>query len=191
MKRLGTLLCGMLAIIMLTGFFGPDGDTLAEKRASVQKMRKDTLTDLYAIHPAAKKRIANAVAYAVFSNVGTNLFLLSTGSGWGVAHKKSGKAVYMKMISVGIGPGLGIKDFRGVFVFTTSKAYEDFVEQGWDASGQADAAAKSDDKGGALAGAINVGPGMDLYQITKNGLALQATIQGTKYYKDDELNSKE
>ena len=26
------------------------------------------------------------------------------------------------------------------------------------------------------------------YQITKNGLALQLTLQGTKYYKDDDLN---
>ena len=29
-----------------------------------------------------------------------------------------------------------------------------------------------------------------VYQITKNGLALQATLQGTKYYKDDDLNKQ-
>jgi hypothetical protein len=29
-----------------------------------------------------------------------------------------------------------------------------------------------------------------VYQITKNGLALQLTLQGTKYYKDDDLNQK-
>jgi len=29
-----------------------------------------------------------------------------------------------------------------------------------------------------------------LYQLTETGLALQATIQGTKYFKDDELNAK-
>jgi hypothetical protein len=27
-----------------------------------------------------------------------------------------------------------------------------------------------------------------VYQITKNGLALQLTLQGTKYYKNDDLN---
>lgn len=189
MKRWVTIFCGVLAMVMLTGFFGSEGDTPAEKRAAVQKMRKETLAKLYEIHPAAKKRIDNAVGYAVFSNVGINLFLISTGSGWGVAKDKSGKDIYMKMFSVGIGPGLGVKDFRGVFVFTTRKAFDDFVDKGWEAGGQADAAAKSDKKGGALAGAITVAPGMDLYQITENGLALQATIQGTKYYKDDELNS--
>jgi hypothetical protein len=27
-----------------------------------------------------------------------------------------------------------------------------------------------------------------VYQITKNGLAVQLTLQGTKYYKNDDLN---
>ena len=52
-----------------------------------------------------------------------------------------------------------------------------------------DAAAKTGKQGGALAGAIDVAPGIKLYQITENGLALQATIQGTKYWKADDLNS--
>ena len=54
---------------------------------------------------------------------------------------------------------------------------------------QADAAAKAGEKGGAADSAIDVGPGVELYQLTENGLALQATIQGTKYWKDDELNT--
>ena len=44
-------------------------------------------------------------------------------------------------------------------------------------------------KGGA-AGAVTVAPCIDLYQITENGLALQATIRGTKYFKNDDLNSR-
>jgi hypothetical protein len=63
-----------------------------------------------------------------------------------------------------------------------------FVNSGWEASAQADAAAKAGEKGGAAAGAITVAPGVSLYQLTENGLALQATIQGTKYYKNDDLN---
>lgn len=52
---------------------------------------------------------------------------------------------------------------------------------------QADAA-KSGNKGGPASGAITVAPGMELYQLTEHGLALQANIQGTKYYRDTELN---
>ena len=47
---------------------------------------------------------------------------------------------------------------------------------------------KAEDKGGAFSGAIDIAPGIKLYQITENGLALQATIQGTKYWKDDDLS---
>ena len=95
----------------------------------------------------------------------------------------------MKMLSGGVGLGLGVKDFRGVFVFTTPKAYRDFVEDGWEAGAHADAIAKAGKEGGAIEGALTVAPGTYLYQLTENGLALEATIQGTKYFKDDDLNA--
>jgi lipid-binding SYLF domain-containing protein len=184
----------VVALIAL-GFLGggcvttPKGETPLEKRGEVQKMRADTLVELYKVHPPAKERIRKAKGYAVFSNVGVNLILLSAAGGWGVAHdNKTGQDIYMKMVSGGVGLGLGVKDFRGVFVFSTQDAFKSFTESGWEAGAQADAAAKSGNKGGAAAGAVTVAPGMDLYQITEQGLALQATIQGTKYYRDDELN---
>ena len=53
-----------------------------------------------------------------------------------------------------------------------------------------DAAAKTGDKGGAASGTATVKniQGMEIYQFTKHGLALQATVQGTKYWRDDKLN---
>ncbi len=183
----GTLL--FISFIFLTGFLGPKGDSAAEKRETINKMRRETLADLYKLRPAARDEIKRAVGYAVFSNVGVNLFVVSTGNGYGVAHdNKTGKDIYMKMLSGGVGVGLGVKDFRGIFIFSDRAAFTDFVEHGWTAQGQADAAAQADDKGGSAAAAIEVGPGIRLYQITKNGLALQATIQGTKYWKADKLN---
>jgi lipid-binding SYLF domain-containing protein len=156
----------------------PSGNTVEEKRQAVHQMRSETLAQLYEVHPGAKTRINQAVGYGVFSNVGINLLLLSTASGWGVVRdKEAGTDTYMKMYSAGIGFGLGVKDFRGVFVFTSQEALRSFVEDGWDASAQADAAAKS-----------AVAPGIRLYQLTQHGLALQATIQGTKFWTDDELN---
>jgi len=167
----------------------PKGETPSKKRREVQKMRADTLAELYKVHPPAKERIRQSKGYAVFSNVGVNLLLLSAAGGWGVAYdNKTGQDIYMKMVSGGVGLGLGVKDFRGVFVFSKQEAFEDFTESGWEAGAQADAAAKSGNKGGAAAGAVTVASGMDLYQITEQGLALQATIQGTKYYRDCELN---
>ena len=173
---------------MLTGFFGGD-QTPKEERKEILDMRKTTLNDLYKELPGSKKVIQDSIGYAVFSNIGINLLIVSTANGSGVAHnKKTGKDIYMKMFSAGVGIGAGIKDFRGIFVFTTQKAFNSFVNEGWQAGAQSDAAAKSSEKGGALAGAIDVGPGIKLYQLTESGLALQATIQGTKYWKDEDLN---
>jgi hypothetical protein len=75
-----------------------------------------------------------------------------------------------------------------IFAFETEKAFTDFINSGWEAKAEADAAAKTSKEGGAYSGATNLGNGIWVYQITKEGLALQATLQGTKYYKDDELN---
>lgn len=186
------ILAAVAAGIFLSGFTGlAVAASSEEKKKEIRKMRSETLAKLYKVHPLARNDIQKAVGYAVFSDVGVNLILLSAAGGSGVAHdNRTGKDIYMKMVSGGIGFGLGVKDFRGIFVFSTSKALKQFIESGWTADAQADAAAKSGEKGGAAAGAIAVAPGVDLYQLTETGLALQATIQGTKYYKDDELNRK-
>lgn len=178
--------------IFLSGFTGSAiAASLEEQRKEIREMRNETLNKLYKVHPSAKGEIKKAVGYAVFSNVGINLILLSAAGGSGIAHNnETGKDTYMRMISGGFGFGLGVKDFRGIFVFSTESALNQFVDSGWAAEAQVDAAAKSGDKGGAVAGAIAVAPGVYLYQLTETGLALQATIQGTKYYKDDDLNSK-
>ena len=94
----------------------------------------------------------------------------------------------MRMGTAGIGLGLGVKDFEAVFVFHRRSALEKFIDKGWDFSGQADAAAKSGDKGGAVDAEGTVLGGVDVYQMTKAGLALQATLQGTKYWKSKKLN---
>lgn len=189
-NKLSAILLSVLSFFMLSGFLGiGDDKTPKEERKEILNMRQSTLNDLYKEVPGAKKLIQNSIGYAVFSNVGINLLVVSTANGSGVAHsKKSGKDTYMKMFSAGVGIGAGVKDFRGVFIFSTQKAFNDFVNIGWQASSQADAAAKSDEKGDAVAAAIDVGPGIKLFQLTEAGLAIQATIQGTKYWKDEDLN---
>lgn len=176
------------SVTLLTGFLGKD-QTPEEARKEILQMRTETLQDLYKELPGAKEVVENSIGYAVFSNIGINLLVVSTANGSGVAHdKESGSDIFMKMFSAGLGIGAGVKDFRGIFVFSEREAFDNFVDQGWQAAAQADMAAKSGDKGDALAAAIDVAPGIKLYQLTESGLALQATLQGTKYWKDEELN---
>jgi len=163
--------------------------TKAEKQAAIRKEAQATLTKLYAAKPGARSAIQKAAGYAAFDNFGMNLLLLSTARGKGVAVANQGKKeTFMKMMSVGAGLGLGVKDFRAVFVFETPEGLNSFINSGWDADAHADATAKAGQKGGSFDGAISVSPGVWVYQLTENGLALQATLQGTKYYKDDDLN---
>ena len=164
-------------------------DDKDRKREKILTMRTEVLRDLYRQEPSARDEIADAVGYGVFSNVGINVVLFSAGAGSGIVRDaRNGRETYMRMASAGVGIGLGVKDFRGVFVFHTERALDNFLDHGWDFSGQVDAAAKSGDKGGEenVAGtAIN---GVSLYQLTETGLALQATLQGTKYWKAARLN---
>jgi lipid-binding SYLF domain-containing protein len=183
--KIATVLAVILvAASSLSAFDSPD-----EKREKIRKMAADTLSDLYKLKPGSREAIQNSAGYAVFSNLGVNLLLVSTARGGGLAvNSKIGKETFMKMMSVGAGLGAGVKDSRIIFVFETSNALTKFVDSGWDGSAQADAAAKTNSSGGAYSGATSASPGVWVYQITKKGIALQATLQGTKYYKDDDLN---
>jgi lipid-binding SYLF domain-containing protein len=180
------LLC-LAALVTAAGCATTGGNTPQEKRHAVQTMHDEVLTELYKVKPQARSEIASAPGYAVFSNANVNLLIASFGGGFGVVKERGGKSTYMKMGEVGIGIGAGVKDFRAVFVFRDRATLNKFVDSGWEFGGQADAAAKAGDKGAALAGEAVVN-NITVYQLTQSGLALQATVKGTKFWKDDSLN---
>jgi lipid-binding SYLF domain-containing protein len=180
-----------LSVVMAAAVVASPGDTPEERRQKIKKMAAQTLEELYKLQPASRESIRKAAGYAVFDNRGTNLGLVSTARGAGVAiDAKTKQGTFMKMVSAGAGLGMGVKDYRVVFVFETPKALADFVDSGWSGSGEADAAAKTGEAGGAYSGAVRASPGVWVYQITDKGLALQVTLQGTKYSLDDDLNKK-
>jgi lipid-binding SYLF domain-containing protein len=180
-----------MAIPVSAGLFGAKGDNADEKRAAVRKDRDEILAKLYAAHPDAKEKIQKAAGYGTFNNKNMNLFLLSTGHGYGVVVDKAGKETFMAMGSLGGGVGLGAKDLSVVFIFKNADVMKKFVDTGWQFGGEADATAKAGDKGGAAAkeAAADTGANVfEIYQMTDTGAALQATVAGTKYWKDKDLN---
>jgi len=94
----------------------------------------------------------------------------------------------MKMALGGIGLGLGAKDYRQVLIFKTQRVLDKFVDSGWEFGGHADAAAKAGESGGELSGEGAIGSDIEAYSMTESGLAIQATVAGTKYWKDKNLN---
>jgi lipid-binding SYLF domain-containing protein len=184
------IVASALAVIVLATGLARADDTPDQERDKIRKMATDTLQQLYKLQPASKAAIQKSAGYAVFNNTGVNL-LLSTARGAGIAvDSKTKQETFMKMGSVGAGLGVGVKNYQVIFIFENHDALSKFLDSGWSGSAQTDAAAKAGDKGGAFSGAKEMDPGVWVYQITKNGLALQITLQGTKYYKDDDLNKK-
>lgn len=178
------------ACALLSGLAGctASGSNPEEKRAAINEMHDETLSMLYERRPSVRDEVRNAPGYAVFSNVGIKVIFIGGGGGYGVAvDQPEGTRTYMKMGEANVGIGLGVKDFRAVFVFHTEEAFTNFVENGWTATAEADAAAKADESGGAASGRAQYGD-MTVYQMTEDGLALAASIGGTKYWKDGSLN---
>jgi lipid-binding SYLF domain-containing protein len=185
------ILCA-LSLSATAGLFSPKGDTVEEKRAKARKDRDEILAKLYERHPEARDKIKKAAGYATFNNVNINLLLLSSGHGYGmVVDAKTKKETFMAMGSLGGGLGVGAKDLRAVFIFKNAEVMKKFVEDGWQFGGEADATAKAGDKGGGAAkeAAVDTGANLfEIYQMTDAGVALQATVAGTKYWKDKNLN---
>jgi len=175
-------------VIAISGCVSVIDETPAQKRHSVLSMKDEALTELFRLKPDTRNQLSNAAGYAVFSNVNINIIFASFAGGYGMAKDNGTKKVtYMKMGEVGVGLGAGVKDFRAVFIFHSKTAFHRFVKRGWIFGGHVDAAAKADKKGVAFAGEA-VADNVTVYQLTESGLALQATLKGTKYWSDAELN---
>jgi lipid-binding SYLF domain-containing protein len=190
MKRLLGMLGLCALLVASSAVIAASGKDKDKARAEIRKASGQVLTALYKAQPSARKAVEGAAGYATFSNFGMKILFAGSGSGKGMVVKKGSpnKETFMKMIEVQAGLGFGVKKFQLVFIFENAAALDQFVSSGWDSSAQATAAATDGNKGGAYAGAMPVSKGVWLYQLTDKGVALEATVKGTKYYKDDDLN---
>jgi lipid-binding SYLF domain-containing protein len=212
----------LLSSSIQAGLFGPKGDNPDEQKASVRKQRDGMLQTLYSSKPEMKNRLKKAAGYATFNQKDVNLFLLASGTGYGVVvENRTGRETFMRVASLGGGVGMGVKDLRVVFVFNDARVMRQFIDSGWQFGGKADASAKYQDTGvsaeqtakanvnfreGAVAAGTSTdaragtekkdtsnltasaGGPMEIYQFTESGVSLQATVAGTKYWKDSRLN---
>lgn len=161
-----------------------------EQRAEIRKMRDQTLKELYRVQPDARRHIEKAAGYAAFSNFGMKILVAGGGSGTGIAvDNKTKKETFMRMAEIQAGLGFGVKQFRLVWVFEKKSDLDRFINSGWELGAQTTASAKVAGQGASVVtGALSVTPGVWLYQLTDDGLALELTAKGTRYYKDSDLN---
>jgi lipid-binding SYLF domain-containing protein len=171
-----------------SSIFG-SSQTRSQQRKAVLKTNSEILKNLYAIEPQAKLLIERSQGYAVFSDFGMKILVAGGGSGKGAVYQANPKKIiFMDMLELQAGLGLGITSFQMIFVFQTQQAMDDFVNSGWTFGGQASAAAKYENQGDSYQGAQLVAPGILAYQLINTGLAVDITAIGTKFYKDFVLN---
>ena len=164
--------------------------SVAEQRRQINELHDKTLQKLYAKYPHARRVIGNCYAYATLSNSGVKILFVGSSQGRGLAYNnQTGETVYLRMNELSAGLGLGAKEYNLVFLLNTRDAWENFIAGKTRFGAGAQASADDGYSGGTIEGAEYVAPGVWVFQMTTKGLALEATLKGTKIYKDKKLNS--
>lgn len=188
MPSLDRLITLLVATWLLLAATATIADDLAETRDALRKMRQETLNQLYRDNPQARNQIRGAAGYGVFEVVGVHILFLGGSGGRGVVKDNlTGKDSYMNMGAVAGGLGVGFQDTRTVLIFKKRKVFKEFLEKGWTFGGDARATAQAEGQGGSV-GEFETPEGITVYQLTKTGLNARATVQGTRYWNDPDLN---
>ncbi len=179
---------GILMLSFAAGSaFAQDKDKAAQQ-AEIVKVAKGSLERFYKAKPELKAAVAKAPGYAVFTTYGFS-FIFGGEGGKGLAHdNKTKKNTFMAMGGASVGAQIGASENDVLMIFKTSAAMKDFVTKGWTADGGATAGAGA---GGKTAGGgvgSNTMDSVDSFTLTKNGLEAGVAIQGSKFWKPDDLN---
>lgn len=188
MKKFFVMATVLLCMFTVTTAFAASG-SVVEQRKQIDELNVKTLNQLYEKYPHAERVIGECYAYATLSNTGIKLGILGSSHGRGLAvNNQTGEKVYLRMKELSAGLGLGAKEYNLIFLLNTREAWENFIAGKTRFGASAEASANDGVSGGSIEGAEYVAPGVWVFQMTTKGLALEATLKGTKIYKDKKLN---
>ncbi|MBO4780633.1 MAG: hypothetical protein J5497_08355 [Selenomonadaceae bacterium] len=190
MRKIFAALSVLLCLMMFSTVTEAAKDSVAEQRWQIDQLSAKTLDKLYEKYPHARNVINNCYAWATLSNSGVKVLFIGSSHGRGVAvNNQTGERVYLRMKELSAGLGLGAKEYNLIFLLNTQDAWENFIAGKTRFAASAEASANDGVSGGSIEGAEYVAPGVWVFQMTTKGLALEATLKGTKIYKDKKLNS--
>jgi lipid-binding SYLF domain-containing protein len=174
------------AFALLAFGAGPAVAADKAKQAEVIKAGEAAMAAFYKADPKIKSQVAAAPGYAVFSTYGLS-FLVGGAGGKGYVHDNATKKVtFMDMALASAGLQIGASETRYLFIFKDKAQMQQFIDQGWDASANVAASAGTGSKSDG--GSVGAFTGGQFYQLTKTGLQVGAAAQGTKVWKDKDLN---
>jgi lipid-binding SYLF domain-containing protein len=163
-----------------------DEATPAATRAKLDDMAARTLERLFAEKPQSRELFDQSSGYAVFDAREASFYVVA-GYGRGVAvNRQSDSRVYMKMATGGAGLSFGIGGWESqmVILFENASDFNEFVEQGLDATAEAGTMVgeEKDELGYRFNG------GKSVFVLTRKGWKISAKLTGSRYWPDDELN---
>jgi lipid-binding SYLF domain-containing protein len=159
-----------------------------KKQAEIKKVTANSLEKFYKANPKLKEAVAKSPGYAVFTTYGLS-FLIGGEGGKGLVHDmKTKKDTYMDMAQASAGLQIGVAQNETLIIFKSPKAMQQFIDSGWEFGGGGAAQAGAAGKQVGAGGGENVIADASYYTLTKNGLQAGGALEGTKFWKDKELN---
>jgi lipid-binding SYLF domain-containing protein len=154
------------------------------KRKEIDATAGETLERLMIRNPKAKELYEKVYGYAVFDSFKFGIGLSGAGGSGVAVEKVSGRRIYMKMGSAGLGLTLGGQRYKVVFLMQDSETFDRFVTKGWFADASARAAAGPE---GGASGTAFVN-GLAVFQLNSGGLMASVDISSTWYMRDTDLS---
>lgn len=189
MKKFFAALSVLLCLLMFSTVTEAAKGSVAEQRKQIEELNQRTLKLLYEKYPHAQRVINECYAWATLSNTGMKLGLFGSSHGRGLAiNNETGERVYLRMEEQSVGLGVGVKEYDLVFLINTREAWDNFIIGKIRFGASAEASANDGVNGDSVEGASYVAPGVWVFQMTTKGLALEASLKGTKIFKDKKLN---
>jgi len=138
---------------------------------------KDTLERFKTDDTLLDKHLTNAVAYAVFPQVGKGGLVVGAAMGKGILFEKGVPTGYAKLTQVSVGALAGGQSYSEVIIFKDDAALNDFKRGHFAVASDASAVA-----GGAGASqSLKYTRGVAVMTMAKGGLMAEASIGGQKF----------
>jgi len=139
-----------------------------EQRQAILRIRTSTLNQLFKLKPLARMEIEQAAGYGVFEVNGLNVVLAEAPGRGAVQEKRGGRMTYMRLTRTDVSPGVPVRPYWQVLVFSDPERLSQFVASGSPADASQD-------------------PSIKVYKLDEKGVSTQADW-GARYFRDPDLN---
>jgi hypothetical protein len=151
-------------------------------------MSQQTLRDLYAAQPEARRLIASSPGYAVFDEIKPVMVANDISNVYGLAvNRHNGQRTVLRMAGLSEWYGAGLANSRAVVIFRDPAMFRTFVNDGWSMGIDAQAAAMRDRSrsGTAMADDSSIDP--IVYHLSRDRVEISATLGARKVWRDGAL----